>query len=140
MNKDCVGKQKKCLLSDDLVSVMTHYSGDVITRATGEFGRWQLLIIIAIFASKFAVGWHQILVVIVAPPVEFTCSNATLDKCDVDCPSHEFDKSIFTETIITQWDLVCTKTWLANFTQTVVMLGILIGNYGFGFLSDKYVR
>ncbi|GLV31843.1 uncharacterized protein CBL_07603 [Carabus blaptoides fortunei] len=119
---------------------MTHNPDGVITRAIGEFGRWQLLMIIAIFASKFAVGWHQILVVIVSPPVEFACSNATLDKCSVDCPSHDFDRNIFTETIITEWDLVCDKLWLASFTQTIVMLGILIGNYAFGALADRFGR
>lgn len=49
-------------------------------------------------------------------------------------------RSLFTETIQSQWDLVCEKTQLANFAQTVTMLGILCGNMVFGILSDKYVQ
>jgi len=46
-------------------------------------------------------------------------------------------RSIFTETILSEWDLVCDKQYLADFAQTITMLGILFGNMVFGYLSDK---
>lgn len=58
-------------------------------------------------------------------------------RCAANCSSHEFNRSIFTETIITQWDLVCDRAQLANVAQLTFMLGILVGNVLFGYLSDR---
>jgi MFS family permease len=49
-------------------------------------------------------------------------------------------RTTFTETIITQWDLVCNRSYLASLAQTVTMLGILFGNMLFGYLSDRFGR
>lgn len=90
-----------------------------------------------IFLLKFPVAWHQMGIIFLAPPVFFNCSNATLDKCDKACPSYSYNRDIFNETIITEWDLVCDRSWMAGFTQTFIMFGILIGNISFGVLADK---
>lgn len=50
-----------------------------------------------------------------------------------------FFRTIFTETILSEWDLVCDKQYLADLAQTITMLGILFGNMVFGYLSDKWV-
>lgn len=113
---------------------------DIIQKSIGVLGKWHIWICLAIFLVKFGVAWHQLSIVFVAPIMEFTCSNTSLDKCDPDCPSHVFDRSVFSETIISEWDLVCGKQFWADFSQTVTMLGILFGNMLFGFLSDKYGR
>lgn len=76
-------------------------------------------------------------IIFIAPPAAFECSNATIDRCAPDCPAHEFNRSIFTETIITQWDLVCDNAQLANVSQMVYMFGILLGNMLFGTIADK---
>lgn len=76
-------------------------------------------------------------IIFIAPPAEFECVNASMAKCDADCPAHAFDRTIFEETIVTQWDLVCDQAQLANVTQLVFMLGILLGNILFGTLADK---
>lgn len=81
-------------------------------------------------------------IIFLAPPVQFSCiqpDNVTaLDKCDSTCLGHDFDRSVFTETITTEWDLVCAKSQLPNLAQTIFMLGILTGNVFFGTLADKY--
>lgn len=46
-------------------------------------------------------------------------------------------RSVFKQTIITEWELVCDRKHLASLAQTVTMLGILFGNMIFGYLSDK---
>lgn len=71
----------------------TKVEKDVIEKCMGTFGRWQIIITLAIFLVKFPVAWHQLCIVIEAPPVSnFTCSNSSLDKCDPDCPEHIFDR------------------------------------------------
>lgn len=110
---------------------------DVIESSIGSFGRYHFFLTIAILLIKFSIAWHQLGIVILAPPAEFNCSDETLDKCSPDCPSHVFDKSIFEETIITEWDLVCERKELSNVTQLTFMFGILLGNVIFGFLSDR---
>lgn len=81
-------------------------------------------------------------IIFLAPPVDFSCvapenSTALLDKCDTRCAGHEFNRSVFTETIATEWDLVCEKGQLPNLSQTIFMLGILTGNCIFGSMADK---
>jgi hypothetical protein len=72
-----------------------------------------------------------------APPTSFECVNNTIDKCSDECPEHIFNRSVFKETIITEWDLVCIKGNLASLSQTINMLGILLGNMIFGTFADK---
>lgn len=83
-------------------------------------------------------------IIFLAPPMEFSCispddetSAALLDKCDSRCIGQEFNRSVFTETITTEWDLVCEKGQFPNLSQTIFMLGILTGNCIFGSMADK---
>uniref|UniRef100_A0A674G6W1 Major facilitator superfamily (MFS) profile domain-containing protein n=1 Tax=Taeniopygia guttata TaxID=59729 RepID=A0A674G6W1_TAEGU len=46
---------------------------------------------------------------------------------------------IFTDTIITEWDLVCDSKKLKQVAQSIYMAGILLGSCLFGVLSDKCV-
>ncbi|GLV31844.1 uncharacterized protein CBL_07604 [Carabus blaptoides fortunei] len=118
----------------------TNPNVDVIESSIGSFGRYHIFLTISIFLVKFSIAWHQLGIVILAPVTEFECSNKTLDKCSPDCPSHLFNKSIFEETIITQWDLVCERKELSNLAQLTFMFGVLLGNFIFGFLSDRFGR
>lgn len=111
---------------------------DEIEKAMGTFGRWHLWICFVIFLVKFPVAWHQLSIVIEGPPADFKCADEGLDGCSPNCSRHEFNRTIFEETIITQWDLVCERAQLANLAQLITMLGILFGNMVFGILSDKY--
>lgn len=115
-------------------------SDDPIEHAMGGLGKWHILVCSVVFLLKFPVAWHQMAIIFLAPPIEFTCKNETLEKCDPGCEEHEFDRSIFKETIITEWDLVCSRHQLANISQLLFMLGILTGNMVFGTLADKYGR
>lgn len=110
---------------------------DPIQKAMGGLGKWQIWICAVIFLLKFPVAWHQMSIIFLAPKQEFTCANETLDKCSSECEAHIFDTSIFKETIVSEWDLVCKKQVLANISQTLFMLGILVGNMFFGTLADK---
>uniref|UniRef100_A0A8C3MN72 Uncharacterized protein n=1 Tax=Geospiza parvula TaxID=87175 RepID=A0A8C3MN72_GEOPR len=47
---------------------------------------------------------------------------------------------IFTDTIVTEWDLVCDSKKLRQVAQSIYMAGILLGSILFGILSDKFGR
>ncbi|MFT7797563.1 solute carrier family 22 member 16 [Arapaima gigas] len=44
------------------------------------------------------------------------------------------------QTIVTDWDLVCEKEWLAKLCQPTFMLGVLIGALVFGDIADRFGR
>lgn len=116
---------------------------DPVQKAMGSLGKWHVIVCCVVFLLKFPVAWHQMSIIFLAPPVSFTCItennviNPAIDKCSDECIGREYNRSIFTETIITEWDLVCKKSQLANLSQTFFMLGILFGSVIFGALADK---
>jgi MFS family permease len=113
---------------------------DPIQSMMGELGRWQIFVCGIVFLLKFPVAWHQMGIIFLAPKVDFTCSDPSLEKCDASCPQHVFNTSVFSNTIQMEWDLVCQRQSLANLSQTVFMLGILVGNMLFGAFADKMGR
>lgn len=116
---------------------------DPVQNAMGPLGKWHIIVCGVIFLLKFPVAWHQMSIIFLAPPIEFSCItdggtvDTSIDKCSDKCIGREYNRSIFTETIITEWDLVCQKSQFANISQTLFMFGILIGNVFFGTIADK---
>ncbi|XP_061596477.1 organic cation/carnitine transporter 2-like [Cololabis saira] len=51
-----------------------------------------------------------------------------------------YSKAIYQSTIVTEFDLVCSEQWKHPFTSTVYFLGVLIGSFLSGLLSDKFGR
>ncbi|MCI4395820.1 hypothetical protein PGIGA_G00196460 [Pangasianodon gigas] len=56
------------------------------------------------------------------------------------CSGYVFDHSQVEQSIVTEWDLVCEKEWLAKLTQPTFMLGVLIGALLFGDVADRVGR
>ncbi|KAG5876528.1 hypothetical protein JTB14_033724 [Gonioctena quinquepunctata] len=53
---------------------------------------------------------------------------------------YSYNKTVFSSTIISEWDLVCGHERLIDLTQVTLMLGVLIGNIFFGIMADKRGR
>uniref|UniRef100_A0A670YT70 Major facilitator superfamily (MFS) profile domain-containing protein n=1 Tax=Pseudonaja textilis TaxID=8673 RepID=A0A670YT70_PSETE len=51
-----------------------------------------------------------------------------------------YNRSTFQETIVTEWDLVCSSRTLKQMAQSIYMAGVLIGGILFGGLSDRFGR
>lgn len=127
---------------------------DKIQEAMGSLGPWHIVIAIAISLGKFPISWHQLSIVFLAPPVDFSCDSQfpankfITNKCEANngngtierCTEFLYDRSVFRETIITQWNLVCDREQLANVVQACTMLGILIGNLAFSVVADRIGR
>ncbi|XP_074038896.1 organic cation transporter protein-like isoform X3 [Leptinotarsa decemlineata] len=113
---------------------------DVVQKCIGIFGRWHMGVCLMIFLCKFPVGFHQLSIIFLAPQQEFRCAENGTIQCSPDCTSYEYDTSTFKTTIISDWNLVCERRHWASSAQTVTMLGILVGNLVFGYLSDVFGR
>lgn len=79
-------------------------------------------------------------IIFLAPKVDVKCIDDAIPVCSENCTQHVYDTSVFTNTIQKQWDLVCNREYLTNLSQTIFMLGILVGNMFFGGLADKLGR
>lgn len=106
----------------------------LISEIIGNFGKYHYWLCFIIFLSKFGVAFHQMAIIFLAPPVQYHCP----EKMSSCCENPVYDKSIFTKTIVTEWNLICDKSWLKDFTQTMFQFGVLIGSFALGIASDKY--
>ncbi|CAK1546857.1 unnamed protein product [Leptosia nina] len=121
---------------------------DGIANLIGQFGRWQFLVFATVSLVKLSSGWVQMAILFLTPKLTFRCAEfgdashqiVENSTCYSDCSKYVYDATPFESTIVTEWDLVCERGWLASFTQMVLQLGILIGSVLFGFLSDRYGR
>ncbi|XP_054000832.1 organic cation transporter protein-like [Hylaeus anthracinus] len=132
-----------------------HLKFDVVQNAMGVMGPWHIVIAIALSLVKFPVAWHQLSIIFLAPPTNFSCAapmsatnESTIMKCYINvgndtmekCTRYKYDKRIFKESIITQWDLVCDREQLANLAQSCTMFGVLVGNLVFSIMADRIGR
>lgn len=72
-------------------------------------------------------------------PIDFSyefLGNSSVKVCD----SYIYDHSEIQSSIVTDWDLVCDKEWLAKLCQPTFMLGVLIGALVFGDVADRVGR
>lgn len=58
----------------------------------------------------------------------------------VKCNSWEYDHSHYKRTVVDQWDLVCSRSWLVSLSQSVYMAGYMTSMIIFGQLSDRVGR
>ncbi|KAH8354895.1 hypothetical protein KR093_000637 [Drosophila rubida] len=116
-------------------------TADPIISQIGDFRRYQFFFCALVFLSKFGTGWHTLAHIFLAAPTDLVCKTANVtDACSDDCKEYEHDTSVFQTTIITEWDLVCDKRFLASLSQSIVMMGIMFGSMFFGMISDRFGR
>ncbi|KAM8939228.1 solute carrier family 22 member 20-like [Pelodytes ibericus] len=51
-----------------------------------------------------------------------------------------YDQSVFSSTIVTEWNLVCNRSTWKQMSRSIYMTGVLLGALVFGNLADKFGR
>ncbi|XP_077566669.1 solute carrier family 22 member 16 isoform X2 [Stigmatopora nigra] len=64
-------------------------------------------------------------------------ANKTLENCQ---GPFLYDRSQVYQSVVTDWDLVCDRAWLAKLCQPTFMLGVLVGALVFGDIADRVGR
>ncbi|RXG73421.1 Organic cation transporter protein [Armadillidium vulgare] len=69
------------------------------------------------------------------------CSEEMFNQNQItNCSKWVFDATVFTSTVVSTFDLVCDRTYLASLGGSVYMAGNFIGSPILGLISDKYGR
>ncbi|GFU12497.1 organic cation transporter protein [Nephila pilipes] len=107
--------------------------------------------------------WQNFSIVFLAPNMDFHCvlpstgqhvANESVlpfdDRCEVPqegnssflvpCTEWEYDTSHTSETIVSEWDLVCSREWLISLAKSIYMIGFLLSVFTFGQISDLVGR
>ncbi|CAG9787709.1 unnamed protein product [Diatraea saccharalis] len=105
----------------------------LVNEIIGSFGKYHYILCFIVFVNKVGVAFQQMSIIFLAPPVRYHCPDSNATCCD----NPIYDRSKYTRTIITEWNLICDRDWLKDLTQTAFQFGVLIGSLVFGILSDK---
>uniref|UniRef100_A0A3B5LAL8 Major facilitator superfamily (MFS) profile domain-containing protein n=1 Tax=Xiphophorus couchianus TaxID=32473 RepID=A0A3B5LAL8_9TELE len=68
------------------------------------------------------------------PGLDVNLSNVPKESC---LDGWEFDHSVYTSTIVSEWNLVCDESWKKPLTSSLFFGGILAGSFVSGQLSDR---
>ncbi|XP_012734891.2 solute carrier family 22 member 4 [Fundulus heteroclitus] len=71
------------------------------------------------------------------PGVDVNLSTVPTEGC---LDGWQFDHSVYTSTIVTEWNLVCGESWKNPLTTSIFFCGILAGALISGLLSDRFGR
>ncbi|XP_065828087.1 solute carrier family 22 member 15-like isoform X2 [Oscarella lobularis] len=119
----------------------------------GEFGRYQKLVIIAIFVSCTITGNVTLLGFFAeTEPTSWTCVGAApppqspaLSPDDVACRQWEngtceIGYTLKRDTVVNEWNIICSDKWKMGLSTSAYFVGVGVGSFLFGWISDRWGR
>ena len=87
---------------------------NAVSAAIGEVGRYQITRSVAVLLVSVPGLCHIFLVVFSTIKTDFWCEDGSVNddaksECAHNCSSYSFDKSFWTRTIISDYQLVCSR-------------------------------
>ena len=67
-------------------------------------------------------------------------NESSSDQITTDCNARVFDQTTYTDTVVSEWDLVCENKWMDPIISSIYLSGNFFGALIFGPLSDKIGR
>jgi OCT family organic cation transporter-like MFS transporter 4/5 len=162
-DEEAKGEEAKALVPQPEAAVEKKpTSFDDVLKVMGEFGRYQKRVYFLLFLPTIFSAMHKLSWVFLGAQVDHRCrlpnepDNASftdfvaVDQCSylggdngtaIECDQgYIYDRSVFGSSAVMDWDLVCTSKGERATAQAVFMLGVLIGSYVFGEMSDRIGR
>lgn len=123
---------------------------DQIVAVIGEVGRWQLEKILIVFLVSVPGLAHVFISAFVFAKVDFWCADGLLpggpvnetlkNVCPDTCAKFEFDHSVWSETVISEFGLVCGSSSLPVIAKMFFFSGFAVGTFVAGIVSDVFGR
>ncbi|XP_072297414.1 solute carrier family 22 member 4-like [Eucyclogobius newberryi] len=142
---------------------------DDVTLFLGDYGPFQIALIFSLSLIVVPVGYMGAVVVFVSDTPQFHCKvnenwtiNGTYAKEHDRCTKYkerlnstdaslagdtepcadgwEFSKDTYTSTIVSEWELVCDNAWKVPLSSSLYFVGVMIGSFVCGTLSDRFGR
>uniref|UniRef100_A0A3Q2XG83 Solute carrier family 22 member 5-like n=1 Tax=Haplochromis burtoni TaxID=8153 RepID=A0A3Q2XG83_HAPBU len=127
---------------------------DEVTAFLGHWGHFQQSVFFLLCASVLPNGFGSFSLIFLTDIPRHHCLvpdiNLTEDwHQDVNLTNLEqegcvdgwsYSKDIYKSTIVSEFDLVCSEEWKQPFTSTVYFMGVLVGSFFSGQLSDRFGR
>ena len=122
---------------------------DAVYSEIGDLGPQQVRYAVAFLLFNAYASWHMLQFSFVGYAIKFECYTADQDTPYYNvCPANAASKcqkiafaNVEEETtIVSEWNLVCDREWLAAFTMSVFMAGVMLGAPLLGLASDAFGR
>ncbi|XP_054158725.1 organic cation transporter protein-like [Oppia nitens] len=101
-----------------------------VTDIIGEWGLWQLNIVLFSISCNIFLALNTLSVSFYAPTIKYWCSDN----------NNNYTNYVDTGADYNQWHLICNRRELSSLTESLHMLGYGMGAIIFGYLSGRFGR
>ncbi|CAG7821166.1 unnamed protein product [Allacma fusca] len=114
---------------------------DDVLEELGGFGKFQFMMLIFLLGFEIPTAFLVFIPVFIgATPSIWLCDNETIsrtDACTCEGQLYPLDSTV---SIVTEWKLICSTSWVSDTIVSLQMLGMMFGSICVSQLSDWYGR
>ncbi|XP_068605152.1 solute carrier family 22 member 21-like [Brachionichthys hirsutus] len=133
-----------------------------LTSFLGDYGLFQNLIIVMLTLSAVPSGYMTVIFVFISDAPEHRCKesigstqnsswagpdscsryklNRSWEETEQCLDGWVYSTDRYTATIVSEWDLVCENAWKVPFSTSLYFVGVMVGSFVCGLLSDRFGR